>query len=226
MQYWAGMAATPKGQHHEEKGQRAMAKIDFKKQLKHLYMPPKKDFTIVDVPPMNFLMADGHGDPNTSAEFQEIAEALYAMSYTLKFAAKSQGMEYVVPLLEGLWWAEDMSAFSLGDKTKWFWTLMIMQPDWVTAERVDQARSEVARKKAPPGLSRVRFETYHEGLSVQILYVGTYADEIPTIARMHAFIEAQGYEPSGKHHEIYLGDPRRAAPDKLKTVIRQPVRPR
>lgn len=203
-----------------------MDRFDVKKQLKHLYLPPRKDFTVVDVPPMNFLMADGHGDPNTGADFQAISEALYSMSYTLKFAAKAQGVDYVVPPLEGLWWAEDMSTFSLGDKAGWLWTLMIMQPDWVTAERVDQARSEVARKKNPPGLSRVRFEAYHEGLSVQILYVGAYADEGPTIARMHAFIEAEGYEPNGKHHEIYLGDPRRTAPDKLKTVIRQPVRPR
>ncbi len=220
------MTKHARGQTQREKGRKDMTKIDFKKELKHLYAPSRKDFTIVDVPPMNFLMADGQGDPNNSAEFQEITDALYAMSYTLKFALKPLGVEYVVPPLEGLWWTADMAEFNPEDKTEWNWTLMIMQPEWVTAERVEQARADVARKKNPPGLSRIRFETYHEGLSVQILYVGAYADEGPTIARMHAFIEAQGYEPNGKHHEIYLSDPRRTAPNKLKTVIRQPVRPK
>ena len=201
-----------------------MSKIDFKKKLKHLYNPPKSKFTIVDVPAMNFLMIDGHGDPNNNPAFQEISEALYGMAYTIKFALKSQGADYVVPPLEGLWWMENMEEFSLEAKDQWLWTLMIMQPEWATPEVVEEARVTLARKKNPPALPQLRFETYHEGLSVQIMYVGPYADEGPTIARMHAFIEAEGYEPNGKHHEIYLSDPRRTAPEKLKTVIRQPIR--
>jgi hypothetical protein len=203
-----------------------MAKIDFKKELKHLYSPPKDRFAVVDVPPMNFLMIDGRGDPNQEPAYQEVLDTLYAMAYALKFALKPQGVDYVVPPLEGLWWAEDMAGFSLEAKDQWQWTMMIMQPEPVTPELVERVRADVARKKEPPALPGLRFETYHEGLSAQIMYVGAYADEGPTIARMHAFIAEQGYEPNGKHHEIYLGDPRRTAPEKLKTVIRQPIRPK
>ena len=201
-----------------------MAKRDFKKELKHLYGPSKKEFSVVDVPPMNFLMIDGHGDPNDNPDFQEGMDALYGMAYTIKFALKPQGIEYVVPPSEGLWWMEDMSEFSLETKDRWQWTLMIMQPDEVTQEIVAAAQGELARKKDPPALSRLRYERYHEGLSVQIMYLGAYADEGPTIARMHEFIRENGYDFNGKHHEIYLGDPRRTAPEKLKTVIRQPVK--
>jgi hypothetical protein len=201
-----------------------MAKRDFKKELKHLYGPSKKEFSVVDVPPMNFLMIDGYGDPNDNPIFQEGMDALYGMAYTIKFALKPQGIEYVVPPSEGLWWMEDMSEFSLETKDRWQWTLMIMQPDEVTQEIVDAAQGELARKKDPPALSKLRYERYHEGLSVQIMYLGAYADEGPTIARMHEFIRENGYDFNGKHHEIYLGDPRRTAPEKLKTVIRQPVK--
>ncbi len=201
-----------------------MAKRDFKKELKHLYGPSKKEFSVVDVPPMNFLMIDGHGDPNDNPDFQEGMDALYGMAYTIKFALKPQGIEYVVPPSEGLWWMEDMSEFSVETKDRWQWTLMIMQPDEVTQEIVAAAQGELARKKDPPALSRLRYERYHEGLSVQIMYLGAYADEGPTIARMHEFIRENGYDFNGKHHEIYLGDPRRTAPEKLKTVIRQPVK--
>jgi len=201
-----------------------MAKRDFKKELKHLYGPSKKEFSVVDVPPMNFLMIDGHGDPNDNPDFQEGMEALYGMAYTIKFALKPQGIEFVVPPSEALWWMEDMSEFSVETKDRWQWTLMIMQPDEVTQEIVAAAQGELARKKDPPALSRLRYERYHEGLSVQIMYLGAYADEGPTIARMHEFIRENGYDFNGKHHEIYLGDPRRTAPEKLKTVIRQPVK--
>lgn len=201
-----------------------MAKRDYKKELKHLYGPSKKEFSVVDVPPMNFLMIDGHGDPNDNPDFQEGMEALYGVAYTIKFALKPQGIEYVVPPSESLWWMEDMSEFSLETKDRWQWTLMIMQPDEVTQEIVAAAQGELARKKDPPALSKLRYERYHEGLSVQIMYLGAYADEGPTIARMHEFIRENGYDFNGKHHEIYLGDPRRTAPEKLKTVIRQPVK--
>jgi len=200
-------------------------KFDYKKPLKHLYLPPKGKFTLVDVPAMNFLMVDGEGYPNDNHLFQEACNALYGMAYTIKFALKPQGIEFTVPPLEGLWWAEDMTAFSQTRKEDWLWTVMVMQPEPVTAEIVEQARAELARKKNPAALPRLRFGEYHEGLSVQIMYLGSYANEGPTIAAMHQFAKEQGYELNGKHHEIYLGDPRRVAPEKLKTVIRQPVRP-
>jgi hypothetical protein len=201
-----------------------MAKRDFKKELKHLYQPSKKEFSVVDVPPMNFLMIDGRGDPNNNPDFQKGMDALYGMVYTIKFALKPQGVEFVVPPSEALWWMEDMSEFSLETKHRWEWTMMIMQPDEVTQEIVAAAQQELARKKDPPALSKLRYERFHEGLSVQIMYIGAYADEGPTIARMHDFIKESGYDFNGKHHEIYLGDPRRTKPERLKTVIRQPVK--
>jgi hypothetical protein len=204
-----------------------MPKVDFKRELKHLYNPPKKEFTVVDVPPMNFLMVDGHGDPNTAQEYQDAVEALYGVAYTLKFTSKRElGRDYVVPPLEGLWWAGDMEAFTtMRDKSAWEWTMMIMQPEWVTQEMVGEAVKQVEKGKDLPALSKIRLETYHEGLSVQIMHVGSYDDEGPTIARMHReFMPENGYEPAGKHHEIYLSDPRKVAPENLKTVIRQPVR--
>ncbi len=131
-----------------------------------------------------------------------------------------------MPPLEGLWWAQDMTAFTRGNKDEWGWTMMIMQPPAVTAQAVEAARAEAGRKNDLPALAQIRFAAYHEGLSMQIMYVGAYADEGLTVTRLHEAIAEQGYEPCGKHHEIYLGDPRKAAPEKLKTVIRQPVRKR
>jgi hypothetical protein len=203
-----------------------MSKIDFKKELKHLYRPSPKEFVVVDVPPMNFLMIDDHGDPNTAQEYQDAVEALYAVSYKLKFTSKKElGKDYVVPPLEGLWWAEDMEAFTAArDKSAWDWTMMIMQPEWITQEMVEEAVKQV-EKKGLPALSKLCLKTYHEGLAVQILHIGSYDDEGPTIAQMHhQFMPEKGYEPAGKHHEIYLSDPRKVAPEKLKTVLRQPVR--
>ncbi len=201
-----------------------MDKIDFKKEWKHLYRPSSKDFVAVDVPPMQFLMIDGHGDPNTAQEYQEAVEALYAVAYKLKFASKKElGKDYVVPPLEGLWWTENMEDFSVDDKGAWDWTMMIMLPEWVSEEMFEEALPQVKKAKNPPALPKLRLEVYAEGLAVQIMHIGSYDAEAPTIARMHAFIEEQGYEPAGKHHEVYLGDPRKVAPDKLKTVLRQPV---
>ncbi|TKJ29790.1 MAG: hypothetical protein CEE40_07405 [Chloroflexi bacterium B3_Chlor] len=202
-----------------------MVKIDFKKELKHLYRPSAKEVALVDVPEMNFLMIDGRGDPNTSQEYQEALEALYAVSYALKFMVKKSEatVDYVVMPLEGLWWTEDMTEFSMDDKDIWKWTAMIMQPEYVTRAFVDEALREVEEKKNPPALSKTRFESYHEGLAVQIMHIGPYSEEAPTIEKLHAFARERGYQLRGKHHEIYLSDPRRTAPDRLKTVIRQPV---
>ena len=201
-----------------------MTKIDLKKELKHLYRPSARKFAVVDVPPMQFLMIDGQGDPNTAQAYADALETLYAVAYTIKFASKKQlQRDFTVMPLEGLWWAEEMAEFSQENKDNWLWTAMIMQPDWIDAEMVAAAKETAGRKKGLPALPKLRFEVYNEGLSVQIMHIGPYADEGPTIARLHAFIKEQGYRPAGKHHEIYLSDPRRTAPEKLKTVIRQPV---
>lgn len=202
-----------------------MQKIDFKKELKHLYRPPRA-FTIVEVPEMGFLMIDGQGDPNTAQEYQDALEALYAVAYKIKFISKKTlEKDYTVPPLEGLWWAEDMDAFVSGEKSSWEWTMMIMTPDWITGEIFDQAVVQARKAKDPSALGKVRFERYQEGLSVQILHIGSYADEAPVLAKLHhEFIPENGYSFNGKHHEIYLSDPRRTAPEKLKTVLRQPVK--
>lgn len=202
-----------------------MEKIDFRRQLKHLYRPSTKKIEIVDVPEMNFLMVDGKGDPNTSKEFKDAIEALYPVSYTLKFMVKKGEMEidYGVLPLEGLWWSEDVSAFLTGNKDVWKWTLMIMQPEFITKAMVKEALAEVDRKKSPVSLPLVRFESFKEGKSAQIMHVGPFSEEGPTIEKLHAFIEENGSKPTGRHHEIYMSDIRRAAPEKWKTIIRQPM---
>jgi hypothetical protein len=201
-----------------------MEKIDLKKTLKRFYEPSAKAFSIVDVPAMNFIMIDGHGDPNTSQEYSEAIQALYTSAYTLKFMIKKElGVDYPVMASEGLWWADDMRAFSAGNKDDWKWTMMIMQPGIVTQQLFSQAISEAMKKKGQSALTKLRLDNFHEGMSAQIMYFGAYADEGPTISRLHQFIQDNGYERAGKHHEIYLGDPRRSAPEKLRTVIRQPM---
>jgi len=201
-----------------------MAKLDLKKQYREFYNPSSKQPSIVDVPEMQFLMIDGAGDPNTSVAYAEAIEALYAMSYALKFLSKAtEDIDYVVMPLEGLWWTPDMAEFSVEDKSAWEWTAMIMQPEHITADHVSTATDDVRRKKGPAALDRIRFEPFTEGLSVQILYFGPYADEAPTIAGMHQFAVDNGYRLRDKHHEIYLSDARRTAPEKLRTVIRQPI---
>ncbi len=202
-----------------------MEKIDLKKKYAKLYKQSAKKATIVNIPPLNYLMVDGKGDPNTSQGYQEAIEALYAVSYTLKFMVKKEeNVNYVVMPLEGLWWTEDMEGFSVDNKDEWKWTAMVMQPKYVTDQRLETARTQVEKKKNPPALSKVRFETLREGKAAQILHIGSYSSEVPTIAKLHAFIEENGYIPTKKHHEIYLSDPRRTAPKKLKTIIRQPVK--
>jgi len=199
-------------------------KVDFKKSLKELYNPPKGSFQFVDVPLMNYLMVDGKGDPNTSLDYQQAIDALYTMAYGIKFALKSQGYDHVVPPLEGLWWMENMNEFTLANKGRWEWTMMIMQPEWVTTEWVEKVRLDAKKKKNNASLSVVRFEILNEERAVQILYTGAYEKEAPTIAELHKFIKSNGYETNGKHHEIYLSDVRKTAPDRLQTILRQPVR--
>jgi len=202
-----------------------LKKIDFKIALKELYNPPRKAPVIIDVPSMNFLMIDGQGDPVTSKEYQESIEALYAVAFPLKFMLKKAGtIDYTVLPLEGLWWVDNMEEWSMNQREKWKWTMMIMQPEQATREYVNHTIEAVKKKKDLRTLSKIRFEPYNEGLSVQILYIGPYKEEGPTIDMLHKFAIDQGYELRGKHHEIYLGDPRRTQPEKLKTIIRQPIK--
>jgi hypothetical protein len=202
-----------------------MQTIDFKKRLGALYSAPAKAPVIVEVPPLNFIMIDGAGDPNTSEEFRQAVEVLFSASYTLKFLIKKGplAIDYGVLPLEGVWWAEDMSAFTAGDKASWQWTLMIMQPEYVTPELFENALGQVRQKKDLPAAGQLRLETFHEGLSAQLLHVGPFSEEGPTIQRLHRFIQDHGYRRRDKHREIYLSDLRRAAPEKLRTIIRQPI---
>jgi hypothetical protein len=205
---------------------KSMPKIDFKKTLKHLYGPSRKGFALVTVPSMQFLMVDGHGDPNKAPEYTDAVEALYAVSFRLKFLSKSElDKDYVVAPLEGLWWAEDMETFtSIRDKDAWDWTMMIMQPEWITHEAVSAALEQV-QKKPLPALEKLRLEDYAEGLSVQTMHIGAYDDEGPVLSEMHSvWIPENGYVQNGRHHEIYISDPRRIAADKLRTVLRQPIK--
>lgn len=201
-----------------------MKKIDLKKDLKYLYNPTSRAVTWVEVPPMNFLMVDGAGDPNTSKEFADAIQALFSVSYHLKFSIKKgpEQIDYAVMPLEALWWADDPQAFFSGDKKAWKWTAMIMQPEFIDAEQVNQAKEAVATKKNLPGLNLLRFERFEEGKAAQTLHIGPFSEEGPTIEKVHAFIKAGGYDLKGRHHEIYLSDIRRAAPEKWKTVVRQP----
>lgn len=202
-----------------------MTKRDLRKELHPLYAPSAKTPSLVDVPAMQFLMIDGVGDPNTSAAYAEAVEALFTLSYALKFAVKKSavGIDYGVMPLEGLWWADDMAAFTAGDRSAWQWTMMIMQPEWVTGALVRDITHEVARKKKLPALSLVRFESFTEGPAAQVMHIGPFTEEGPTIARLHTFIDIEGHQLAGKHHEIYLSDIRKAAPDKWKTIVRQPL---
>lgn len=202
-----------------------MKKIDYKKELKHLYKPSPKSIELVDVPEMNFLMIEGQGDPNTSQEYSDAIEALYAVSYALKFMIKKGNLQidYGVMPLEGLWWVDDMSQFSIDDKNNWKWTSMIMQPEHVTQNLFAAAYEQVEKKKNPVALSNVRFESFSEGKAAQTMHLGPFSEEGPTIERIHKFVQDNGYSQTGKHHEIYLSDIRKAAPEKWKTIIRQPL---
>ena len=202
-----------------------MKKIDYKKELNYLYKPSAKKVEIVEVPQMNFLMIDGEGDPNTSQSFQDAIDVLYPLSYAIKFMIKRGeiGIDYGVLPLEGLWWADDMSSFSIENKDNWKWTLIIMQPELITKETVEKATEEVRKKKNPFALPLVRFESFKEGKAAQIMHIGPFSEEGPTVEKVYSFIEDNGSQRLGKHHEIYLSDIRRAAPEKWKTIIRQPM---
>ena len=201
-------------------------KYDVKRALKELYSPSAKDFSRVVVPPMQYLAVDGAGDPNTSQQYVDALEALYGVAYAVKFASKkSLDRDFVVGPLEGLWRAADMTAFTSRDKQAWQWTMMLSQPEWVTAEMIDAALAQLQAKKPVAAARLLTLKTLDEGDCLQILHIGSYDDEAPTLARLHdEYMPANGLTFNGDHHEIYLSDPRRTEPSKLKTVLRQPVR--
>ena len=201
-----------------------MEKIDLKKNLKDLYRPPKTNPVLTEVPPLKYLMIDGEGDPNTAESYRDAVGILFPLSYGLKFLCKkgSLGIDYSVMPLEGLWWVDRMEEFTIHEKSAWKWTSMIMQPDFITSSMVEEVMTAL-KKKQLPSTELVRLERYEEGKSAQIMHIGPFSDEGPTIERLHAYIEQQGYSRRGKHHEIYLSDVRRVAPEKMKTIIRQPV---
>jgi len=203
-----------------------MEKIDHYDLLKHLYQPSAKAVARVDVPPMNFIMIDGEGDPNTSQEYKDAIQALYSVAYTVKFILKKGplAVDFRVMPLEGLWWADDMGDFLASNKANWKWTMMIMQPDLVTREMVEEGMKS-ASKKGLASLHKVRFEVFDEGTSAQLLHIGPFSAEGPNIQKVHAYIQEHGYL-RGRHHEIYLSDINRTAPEKWKTIIRQPFDPR
>lgn len=208
-----------------------MSVFDPVKQLKPLYAPSPRHPAIVEVPELAFLMIDGRGDPNSSEAYQDALGALYGIAYTLKFTLKKSDPErdFKVAPLEGLWWADaerPSMAELQAERDAWNWTMMIAVPDAVTAAEVAAAAEAAARRRPLPAAGSVRLERCTEGLAAQIMHVGPYSAEAPTIERLHAFVDEQGYELRGRHHEIYLGDPRRTAPERLKTVVRHPVRPR
>lgn len=201
----------------------SMPRIDLKRELKHLYAPTAKAVAEVDVPRLRFLMIDGQGDPNTSPAYAEAVEALFSVSYTAKFMLKrGRGIDYAVMPLEGLWWADDHAVFASDDRAKWRWTMMILQPDVVEDAVLEAAMAQVRGKKPLAALERLRLEPFAEGRCAQVLHVGPFSEEGPTIERLHAFIAERG-RLAGKHHEIYLSDVRRADPAKWRTIIRQPM---
>jgi len=201
-----------------------MDKVDYKKELKELYKASAKKLSIVTVPTMQYLMIDGNGNPNNSIDFQNDVEALFSVSYTLKFMVKKTlEVDYGVMPLEGLWWCDDMSQFSIVNKDDWKWTIMIMQPQYITPELLNTALEKVRRDKSLLALDKMRFDIYDEGMVAQVLHVGPFSDEGPSVEKLHSFIHDNGYQMDGKHHEIYLSDTRRGDPKNWKTIIRQPI---
>ena len=200
-----------------------MQTLDLRKLLKPYFSAPAEP-VLLNVPKFNYLMIDGIGDPNTTPVYQTAVQALYSLAYTLKFSIKkTEGVDYPVMALEGLWWADDMESFVKGERNNWRWTMMILQPELVTPDQLARACREVQRKKPGVPVDDVRLEEFYEGQSAQMMHIGPYSAEGPNIARLHAFIAQNNLQRRGKHHEIYLSDPKRTAPEKMRTILRQPV---
>jgi len=201
-----------------------LTKLDLKRTMRRLYFPPANQPVLVDVPEMQFLMIDGRGDPATSHTYAEAIDALFTVSYALKFTIKRVDPEddYTVMPLESLWWTDE-KRFDADDRSTWRWTAMVAQPPVINQDLVRAAAHEAAHKRRFPALRKMRLDGFREGLSAQILHIGRYEDEAPTIRKLHAFISEHDYPVRGRHHEIYLSDPKRCAPERMRTVIRQPI---
>lgn len=208
-----------------------MTKLDLKKKYKELYKPSAKEVALVDVPEFQFIQIDGEVAPkipvDQAPDYVHSLEVLYGLSYGLKFMSKlreKDPLDYTVMALEGLWWIDGTrEQFDLSRDRKWYFTSMMMQPDHITQEMFEQARVDLRKKKDNPLIDEARLARFREGLSLQIMHIGPYADEPATVAKMDAYAQEHGYRMRGKHHEIYLSDPRRAKPENLKTVLRHPV---
>ena len=199
------------------------AKLDLKKELGVLYQCAPGKVVEVNVPSADFLMADGEGDPNTNPHYAKAVEALFTLAYALKFSIKkSRGLDYAVMPLEGLWWSDDMSTFTPANKADWKWTLLIRQTEFVDDSLFETVRAALRRKKPTVAVDVVRFERFEEGACVQTLHVGPFSEEGPAVEKLHEYIRANGKRLSGRHHEIYFSDIRKAAPAKWRTIIRQP----
>jgi hypothetical protein len=201
-----------------------LTKLDLKRSMRRLYFPPANQPVLVDVPEMQFLRIDGRGDPTSAPAYHEAIEALFSVSYTLKFTIKRVDPEddYTVMPLETLWWTDERS-FNFEDRATWRWSAIVAQPPVINADLVRAASREASAKRKLPALRKMHLVGFREGLSAQILHVGPYEDELPTIEKLHAFIAEHGYPVRGRHHEIYLSDPKRCAPERMRTVIRQPI---
>lgn len=204
-----------------------MTKYDIKRDPKYHYGAKNRTWGLVEVPLQQFIAVEGHGNPNTSADYTAAVEALFTVAYTIKFDSKQNlGKDFAVGPLEGLWWADDPSVFVTRDKAAWSWRLMISQPDWVDVAMIERARETAASKKDSPAIADVHHHALEEGICAQLLHIGSYDDEAPVLYDLHhRFVPENGLRLWGLHHEIYLSDPRRTAPDRLRTILRQPVRP-
>ncbi|UYY76883.1 GyrI-like domain-containing protein [Sphingomonas sp. R1] len=203
-----------------------MSKLDLKRERKALFSAPLNSFELMQAPAVRYLMADGHGDPNSVAAYKEAVESLYATAYAIKFMCKQEGQDFVVAPLEGLWSASDPESFTRREKDDWDWTMMIMVPDFVGEDHFTAGKVKSASRLRHL-TETLRLETLEEGLCLQALHVGSYDEEGPLLAKLHDHImRERGYNFNGRHHEVYLGDPRKTSPAKLKTIIRQPVRER
>jgi hypothetical protein len=207
-----------------------MEKLDLKKKYRNLYKPSTKEVDIVDVPLFQFVMINGGIEegktPGNSPSFQQALEALYGISYTLKFASKQNKenpVDYTVMALEALWWVDE-GTFDIRHPGNWKWQAMIMQPDHISQKMYQNGLEALRKKKDNPAIEKMSLETFHEGLSMQMMHIGPYSEEPITLSKMDAFVNENRYVYHGRHHEIYLGDPRKAKPENLKTILRHPVR--
>lgn len=191
------------------------------------YEATRGEFTTVTLPPLRYLMVDGHGDPNTAPAYERALATIYPFAYRLKFLSKrTLDRDYGVPPLEALWWADDPDAFTTArDKSRWSWTVLSLVPEWIEQQHLDAVRADLAGQASAPVLDELRVDVLDEGTCVQTLHVGPYDMEGPVIAALHDHAAAQGLRLTGRHHEIYLSDPRRSAPERLRTILRQPVTP-